>query len=79
MIKIKIDGKTVEVDAGTNLAAALLNNGVPAFRTSITNEPRHPLCGMGVCFECRVTVDGDPYQRSCLVSVREGMNIITGG
>jgi predicted molibdopterin-dependent oxidoreductase YjgC len=79
VINITVDGKSVEVDDGTNLAATLLNIGVAAFRTSVTHEPRQPLCGMGVCFECRVTIDGEPHQRSCLVTVREGMNVITGG
>jgi sarcosine oxidase subunit alpha len=79
VIDITIDGKTVEVNEGTNLAAALLNAEVAAFRTSVTHDPRQPLCGMGVCFECRVTVDGEPHQRSCLITVRDGMSVITGG
>lgn len=78
MMRLRIDGRTVEVDAGTNLAAALLNNGVTSFRRSRTNEVRQPLCGMGVCFECRVTIDGEPHQRSCLVAVGDGMDIVTG-
>jgi predicted molibdopterin-dependent oxidoreductase YjgC len=79
VITIKIDGKSVEVDAGTNLAAALLNSGVNAFRNSVTTEPRQPLCAMGICFECRVTIEGEPHQRSCLIPVREGMNVTTSG
>ena len=79
MINITIDGKAVPVEQGTTLAAALLNREVAAFRTSVANEPRQPLCGMGICFECRVTVDGDPHQRSCLVAVRDGMDVVTRG
>ena len=48
------------------LAAAMMNDGVTAFRTSVRGAPRGPLCGMGVCFECRTTVDDSPHQRSCL-------------
>ena len=79
MIEITVDGTTIKVTEGTTLAAALLNNGFGAFRTSVSGEPRQPLCGMGVCFECRVTVDGEPHQRSCLVPVRDGMDVIAGG
>ena len=79
MITIKVNGQHLEVAEGSMLAAALLNSGIGAFRTSVAGEPRQPVCGMGICFECRVTVDGEPHQRSCLVTVREGMNIITGG
>lgn len=78
-MNISIDGTNVEVGEGTTLAVALLNRGVLAIRNSVTGEPRQPFCGMGVCFECRVTVDGEPHQRSCLTPVRDGMNVITGG
>jgi sarcosine oxidase subunit alpha len=78
-MNIIVDGTTVGVAESTNLAAALLNHGILAFRASVSGMPRQPLCGMGVCFECRVTIDGKAHQRSCLVPVRDGMNVITGG
>jgi len=34
---------------------------------------------MGICFECRVTVDGDPHRRACLEPVRDGMEVETDG
>jgi sarcosine oxidase subunit alpha len=33
---------------------------------------------MGICFECRVTIDGQPHARSCQIPLREGMEIRTG-
>ena len=39
------------------VSAAVAIAGVTAFRRSVTGEPRGPLCGMGICFECRVTVE----------------------
>ena len=78
-MNITVNGANIQVEEGTTLAAALLNDGVITIRTSVSGEPRQPLCGMGVCFECRVTIDGEPHQRSCLIGVREGMNVITGG
>jgi predicted molibdopterin-dependent oxidoreductase YjgC len=78
VIEITVDGKTITVAIGTTLAAALLNEGVTTFRNSVTGEARQPVCGMGVCFECRVTVDGVAHQRSCLIPIRDGMDVITG-
>ena len=78
MIEITVDGRNIEVEDGAMLAAVLLNHGIDEFRTSINGEPRQPICGMGVCFECRVTIDGEPHRRSCLVPARDGMNVITG-
>lgn len=74
---ITVDGRPVTVAAGSSVAAALLNAGITAFRRSISGEPRGPVCGMGVCFECRVTIDGVPHERACLISVRDGMTVRT--
>jgi sarcosine oxidase subunit alpha len=79
VIEITVDRKNIQVEEGAMLAAVLLNEGIVEFRTSITGESRQPLCGIGVCFECRVTVNGAPHQRSCLIAVRQGMNVTTGG
>ena len=75
-IKIVFDGQALEVDSGITLAAALAGQAV---RLSVGGEWRAPLCGMGVCFECRVTIEGQRHQRSCQVIVRDGMEIRRGG
>lgn len=77
-VRITVDGSQVDVDARSSVAVALLSAGFAEFRLSQTGTPRAPVCGMGVCFECRVTIDGVRHQRSCLVAVREGMAILTG-
>ena len=76
-VDLLVDGRHVCAAAGTTVAAALVDAGVHAFRTSVRGEPRAPLCGMGICFECRVTIDGVPHRRACLVSVAEGMQVAT--
>jgi D-hydroxyproline dehydrogenase subunit gamma len=78
LITLRINNRNVSVEDGTTVAAAILGAGETAFRRSVTGASRGPLCGMGVCFECRVTVDGMPHQRSCLTPVREGMEVVTG-
>ena len=79
MLTITIDGRAVSVPAGTSLAAALWNQGVRRFRDSVSGAPRAPLCGMGICYECRVTVDGRPGERSCTLPCRDGMVVETPG
>lgn len=76
-VTIRIDGRAVTVAAGTTVAAALLMSGVTRFRSSVTGEPRAPLCGMGTCFECRLTIDGQEHSRSCQIECREGMEAVT--
>jgi len=48
-----------------------------ASRTSVTGEPRGPLCGMGICFECRVTIDGHRHCRACQTEAIDGMEVRT--
>jgi NADPH-dependent 2,4-dienoyl-CoA reductase/sulfur reductase-like enzyme len=74
-VRFTVDGRTAEAEAGTSLLAALWNAGTRAVRLSVSGEGRGPLCGMGTCFECQVTVDGVPHVRSCLEPVREGMAV----
>jgi sarcosine oxidase subunit alpha len=76
-VTIVADGRSVRVAAGVTVATALLNIGVSAFRRSVSGEPRGPLCGMGTCYECRVTIDGVAHRRACLVVVTEGMHVTT--
>ncbi len=78
LVGIRVDGETLRVRADVTLAAALVSARRWQFRRSVTGEPRGPVCGMGVCFECRVTIDGVPHRRACLEPVTEGMEVITG-
>ncbi len=58
MPELSIDGQTVRVASGTTVAAALMSVGDHCSRTSISGQRRAPLCGMGICQECRVNIDG---------------------
>ena len=78
-IELRINGRSVRVPRGSTVAAAILMTGEPVFRRSVSGELRGPLCGMGVCFECRVTVDGREHVRSCQLLCREGMEVTIGG
>lgn len=76
MPRIKINEQWHEVASGTSVAAALMNLNLPP-RKSILGEPRNPVCGMGICLECRVTINGKPHQRGCQVEAAEGMEVLT--
>jgi sarcosine oxidase subunit alpha len=76
-VQVTVDGQSHNVPAGCTVAAAMLWAGRHAFRQSVTGHPRGPLCGMGICFECRVTIDGQPHQRSCQTLCRPDMQILT--
>jgi D-hydroxyproline dehydrogenase subunit gamma len=76
-ISITVNGAVVTVGPGTTVAAAVALAG-SATRTSVTGEPRGPLCGMGICFECRVTINNVPHQRSCQILCSPGLAVTTG-
>jgi sarcosine oxidase subunit alpha len=59
------------------VAAAVLAAGVNTFRRSVSGEARGPLCGMGICFECRVNVNGVAHVRSCQTLCENGMDVRT--
>jgi sarcosine oxidase subunit alpha len=73
---LTVNGVPVKVATGTTVAAAIVIAGAPA-RKSVTGEPRGPLCGMGTCFECRVTIKDAQHQRSCQILCTEGMEVRT--
>lgn len=76
-VTVLINGRPITVPAGTILAAALAHADEGRTRRSVAGEARGPLCGMGVCFECRVTIDGRPHQRSCQRLCEDGMEVRT--
>ena len=78
-VTLTIDGRSIGVPPSTTVAAALARTGVTAYRRSVTGEPRGPLCGMGICFECRVTIDGIPHRLSCQTVCAGGMEVRTDG
>ncbi|HEX3378791.1 MAG TPA: (2Fe-2S)-binding protein [Paraburkholderia sp.] len=76
-IRLTVDGRGIEVESGTTVAAALAIAGVSGSRLSVTGEPREALCGMGVCQECRVTIDGRAHALACQTLCRDGQRVQT--
>jgi succinate dehydrogenase/fumarate reductase-like Fe-S protein len=71
-----LDGHALHVLEGTTVAAALAILGDGSTRTSVSGQRRAPLCGMGICQECRVTVDGR-RRLACQTLCRDGMQVET--
>lgn len=76
-VTLYIDGCSISVPPGTTVAAAVEIAGQARLRRSIGRQPRGVLCGMGVCFECRVTINGVPHCRSCQTLCVEAMEVLT--
>lgn len=75
--QLHIDGQLVRVKAGSSVAAALrVAGGMGAARTSDMGQPRAPFCGMGVCQECRVQIDGR-RRLACQTVCVDGMRVET--
>jgi sarcosine oxidase subunit alpha len=75
-VTITVDGKPLDVLEDETLAAALWINGfIDLGHNPNTESNRGMYCGIGHCYECRVTVDGVQDMRSCLIYVRQGMRV----
>jgi len=77
LITLTVNKENVLIEEGSTVAAAVLLSGIGGFRRSVSGELRGPLCGMGVCFECRVTIDGVQLQRGCNILAATGMEVVT--
>ncbi len=77
-VTILVDGVSLPAYAGETIAGALLASGRRAWRHTRHDQSRGLFCGIGVCFDCLVTVNGTPNVRACLTPVAEGMVVETG-
>lgn len=75
-VSVTVNGVPMSVPSGATVAVAVMMAG-QSCRVSVSSEPRGPLCGMGICFECRVVVNGNPHVRSCQVLCEQDMYIAT--
>ncbi|WP_150462692.1 (2Fe-2S)-binding protein [Nesterenkonia ebinurensis] len=78
-ITLSVDGEEITIEPKRTVAAALMLAAErPAWRrTRFNNEPRGLFCGIGVCFDCLVTVNGEASLRACLIPAEDGMVIET--
>ena len=74
-IEATFDGAPISAPAGASVAAALIGDGQNAWRTTRDGERRGLFCGIGVCFDCLVEIDGEPGQRACMIPLQPGMDV----
>jgi predicted molibdopterin-dependent oxidoreductase YjgC len=74
---IEINGQRKQANVGQTVAAALTEANVTTLRHTSGDAPRGLFCGMGVCFECLVTINDIPEQRACMTMIEPGMKIET--
>ena len=74
-VTVLLDGEPVTAYLGETVATVILAQGAIATRTTVGGSPRGVFCGMGVCFDCLLVVDGEPNTRACMTWVRDGMRI----
>ncbi|MSO16253.1 MAG: (2Fe-2S)-binding protein [Candidatus Planktophila sp.] len=77
-LSFTFNGDCYEGAPGQSIAAALMASGVRELRTTrFHKEPRLIFCGIGVCFDCVVVVNGVANQRACLVEINQGDEIVS--
>jgi hypothetical protein len=75
-IDVQVDGRALRVPPGTLVAAALeLDRAGTGTRRAPRGQHRQAFCGMGVCGECRVVIDGRAHRLGCQVACLPGMEI----
>lgn len=77
-MRVTVNGRPLDIHCGTLVAVAIYLAGETNFRRSVTGESRAPLCGIGICQECRVRVNGVAHAKSCQILCDDGMRIETG-
>jgi len=74
-----VDSRLISAREGEPVLAAMLAAGLVVMRwTEKRGTPRGLFCGIGLCTDCMVTIDGTPNVRSCITPARDGMRIETG-
>lgn len=74
-LQATFDGELIDAEPGQSIAAALMAAGKTAWRTTKHGKPRGLFCGIGICFDCLVEIDGESGQRACMIPLEEGMRV----
>lgn len=74
-VQATFEGKPITAPAGASIAAALIASDRVAWRSTREGAQRGLFCGIGVCFDCLVEVDGESGQRACMIPLQDGMRV----
>lgn len=77
-LMLRFDDQVIPAEPGQSVGAALTEAGIRAWRTTRNDDrPRGLFCGIGICYDCLISIDGVPNQRACIVPARDGMVLET--
>ena len=76
-VSVVVDGRDIVAYEGETVFAALIAAGIKRLKGAGTDQARGGLCGMGICYECLVTINSVPDQRACMTLVEDQMEIRT--
>ncbi len=75
-VSMTFDGDRITALPGQSVGAALLGAGIRSWRTTRVNgRPRGLFCGIGICYDCLITVEESSHQRACLVPAVDGLRL----
>ncbi|MEO6501592.1 MAG: (2Fe-2S)-binding protein [Jatrophihabitantaceae bacterium] len=78
MSEFTFDDRDIAFVEGQTVGAALINAGIYSWRVTRRRETRRGLfCGIGVCYDCLISVNGTPNQRACQLPAAAGMTVTT--
>jgi hypothetical protein len=76
--EIHVDGRKIPAHEGETIGAALVAAGVRTFHhTPKQHHPRGMYCGIGLCYECAMIVNGVPNTRTCQTLATPGCRVET--
>jgi len=76
--EIEVDGEKIVAYEGETIGAALLAADHRTLRfTNKLEQPRGLYCGIGLCQECRMTINGIPNTQACQTLATPGCRIET--
>jgi predicted molibdopterin-dependent oxidoreductase YjgC len=70
------EGRSIDAREGQSVAAALIAAGERCLRIDAAGQPKGAVCGIGVCWECRCSIDGSADIRACMTQVQPGMIVM---
>lgn len=70
------EGRPVSARKGQSVAAALIAAGERYLRMDEAGRPKGVVCAIGVCWECRCSIDGKADVRACMTEVRPDMKVV---
>ena len=75
-VSFTFDGEAMHAETGQTIAAALMAHGIVSWRTTrFGGRPRGILCGIGACYDCLLTLNGEPNVRACVTRVESGDDV----